>query len=690
MKSSIFPPIFMETKKEDESVGLDNNLYEALMKGEEEKVIEICKTYDEGPLHVVTIHNDTVLHMAIYSKQKDLVLNLLKSLPDHAITKITTQNGIGNTILHEAATSNRIVPAALYMLERAPDLLEKRNKRGETALFRAARYGKGYMFRNLEAKVKDFLISKRFQGDELVEARLKFYQRDDKTTILHISIITEHFDLALHIAKEYPYLVNNRDEDGMTALQLLACNSSAFKNGVKKKSCFTRLIQSCFSSEVTMVREEEDQPCVRVPLWEAIRMRNHAYESAVDLAKFLIQRDTSWKETESAVDRSKPKTHKYGSTSLASDGSGEIIITAPAQDQAIQSQTSSTVLKKKKKKAQTPLFLAAKSGIGEIVEELLRLYPQAVEHIDDKGRNILHVAIKYRQTHIFGIVEKMGIPMMRLIRKTDNSGNSILHMVGKKDEDRNVEDMRSPALLLQEDLLLFERVENISMTHFTKHRNDAGETADVLFAKNNDVLRNEAKDWLSRTAENCSIIAVLISTVAFAAAYTVPGGPNQDTGYPLLENHPFFVIFTLTDVLSLTLALTSVIVFLSILTSGFKMKDFKQSLMQKLMLGVTLLILSVSMMMLAFAATVVLLIRNKEKWTRIALYSVSFFPVCIFAISYLPLYLSLMSTFKYSLRKLSSAFPHFSCHSIQVWSKSTIRPRRHTNYPQLKTSKEFV
>ncbi|XP_047311078.1 ankyrin repeat-containing protein At5g02620-like [Impatiens glandulifera] len=678
----------METKKEDESVvGLDKNLYEALMKGEGEKVIEICKKYDEGPLHVVTIHNDTVLHMATYSKQKHLVLNLLKNLPDHAMTKITTQNGIGNTILHEAATSNRIVPAALYMLERAPDLLEKRNKRGETALFRAARYGKAIMFRFLEAQVKDFLISKKFQGDELVEARLKFYQRDDKTTILHISIITEHFDLALHIAKEHPYLVNSRDEDGMTALQLLACNSSAFKNGIKKKSCFTRLIQSCFSSEVTMVIEEEDQPCVRVPLWEAIRMRNHAYETAVDLAKFLIQRDTSWKETESAVDRSKPKTHKYGSTSFASDGSGEITITAPAQDQAIQPQTSSTVLKKK---AQTPLFLAAKSGIREIVEELLRLYPQAVEHIDDEGRNILHVAIKYRQIHIFGIVEKMGIPMMRLIRKTDNVGNSILHMVGMKDDDRNVEDMRSPALLLQEDLLLFERVENISMTHFTKHRNDAGETAEVLFAKNNDVLRNEAKDWLRRTAENCSIIAVLIATVAFAAAYTVPGGPNQNTGYPLLENHPFFVIFTLTDVLSLTLALTSVIVFLSILTSGFRMKDFKQSLTQKLMLGVTLLILSVSMMMLAFAATVVLLIRNKEKWTRIALYSVSFFPVCIFAISYLPLYLSLMSTFKYSLRKLASAFPHFSGRSIRAWSKSTIRPRCRADYPPLKISKEFV
>ena len=35
---------------------------------------------------------------------------------------------------------------------------------------------------------------------------------------------------------------------------------------------------------------------------------------------------------------------------------------------------------------------------------------------------------------------------------------------------------------------------------------------------------------MKSTAERSSVVAVLIATVAFAAAYTVPGGPNQSTG----------------------------------------------------------------------------------------------------------------------------------------------------------------
>ncbi|XAR53820.1 hypothetical protein NMG60_11022509 [Bertholletia excelsa] len=588
--------------------------------------------------------------MATYSKQKNLVLNLLRQLPEADTHKLATENDIGNTILHESATSNRIVPAAGEMLRRAPELLELKNLRGETALFRAARYGKMQMFRFLDEQVKECPVSEEEEG--MLEGRRKFYQRDDKTNILHISILTEHFDLALYIAREHEYLVNVKDGDGMTALQLLSCNPSAFNFGGKKRY-LKKLIHSCVSTEDGPPMEEVETFC-RVPLWEAIRGKKYQYESAVKLAQLLIKRDISWEATESAMDKSKPKTHKYGVETSSTSQKEEIIENEQKDPTDQETKTRVEV-------AETPLFLATKTGILEIVEEILNMYPQAVEHIDDEGRNILHVAIKYRQIHILDFVQKLEIPMMRLIRKINNEGNSVLHMVGIKADDNADKNFRSPALLLREDLLLFERVKKISAAHFTKHFNNKGQTAEKLFEQNNMQLREDAKDWLKRTAENCSIVAVLIATVAFAAAYTVPGGPNQDTGYPLLLNQSFFAIFTITDVLSLTFALTSVITFLSILTSSFRMEDFKQSLPRKLMLGVTLLILSVSMMMVAFAATVILLIQNKEQWTRIALYSVAFFPVSIFALSYMPLYIELVKTFIYPLKKIGEAFPGFNC-----------------------------
>jgi ankyrin repeat protein len=90
---------------------------------------------------------------------------------------------VGNTILHETATSNHAIAVADKLLKRAPGLLGMRNHNGETALFRAARYGKTDMFNFLAAKVSGY-----------DEAGLQFYvQRSDKTTILHIAILSEHF-----------------------------------------------------------------------------------------------------------------------------------------------------------------------------------------------------------------------------------------------------------------------------------------------------------------------------------------------------------------------------------------------------------------------------------------------------------------------------------------------------------------
>lgn len=424
----------------------------------------------------------------------------------------------------------------------------------------------------------------------------------------------------------------------MTALQLLACNRQAFGSGEKYGS-IKRFIYTRLSTE-HQATEREAEKCYIVPLMESMRKQKQRYEAALKLAN-------SWECSESALNQVDPRAHKYR---LMSD----VFKSQEKEEQDGVAQAGQVVTKI----AESPLILATKSGCTEIVDEILKTYPQAVEYVDRDGRNVLHIAIKHRHMQIFDIVEKMGMPMRRLKRKITHKGNSILHMVGVK-EETEIADMRSPALLLQENLLLFERVKNVCSADFFEIINNEGKTAEELFTKANATLRSEAKDWLKRTAENCTIVAVLIATVAFAAAYTIPGGPNQSTGYPVLLDQPFFVIFTIGDVLSITFALTSMITFLSILTSSFLLHEFRRSLPQKLILGVTFLILSVSMMMLAFASTIILMIHYKEKWTKIALSSMAFLPVTLFAVSYLPLYVSLWKNFNYSLRKLAMVFPRW-------------------------------
>ena len=138
-----------------------------------------------------------------------------------------------------------------------------------------------------------------------------------------------------------------------------------------------------------------------------------------------------------------------------------------------------------------------------------------------------------------------------------------------------------------------------------------------------------------RITESCTLLSVFIATAAFAAAYTVPGGPDQNTGIPILNCKPFFVVFIIADVISLTLALTSVGIFLSILQSSFLLEDFKKYLFDKLIQGIICLMLSVLMMAVAFGATIILIM--KHNWKKDVWHVVAFLPVPIFFLSYSPL-----------------------------------------------------
>ena len=178
-------------------------------------------------------------------------------------------------------------------------------------------------------------------------------------------------------------------------------------------------------------------------------------------------------------------------------------------------------------------------------------------------------------------------------------------------------------------------MKSASKNLITNPLNKDNKTAEELFAAANERLHHDAKEWLMRTTENCTILSVFIATVAFAAVYTVPGGPNQNTGIPILYSKPFFLVFVLADVISLTLALSSVGIFLSILTSAFPLEDFKIYLFKKLIQGIICLVLSVSMMAVAFGAAIVLIMTDSPQnvvWSVVA-----FLPVPIFFLSYSPL-----------------------------------------------------
>lgn len=104
----------------------------------------------------------------------------------------------------------------------------------------------------------------------------------------------------------------------------------------------------------------------------------------------------------------------------------------------------------------TPLLIAASEGIVEIFDEILDVYPQALEHLSKDDESIVHMAISHRRREIFRRVKMMKrIMKHRLFSMIDKRGYTILHHVADM-RNYNGGTQAGPALQLQEELQWFE------------------------------------------------------------------------------------------------------------------------------------------------------------------------------------------------------------------------------------------
>ncbi|GKU89912.1 hypothetical protein SLEP1_g3983 [Rubroshorea leprosula] len=144
---------------------------------------------------------------------------------------------------------------------------------------------------------------------------------------------------------------------------------------------------------------------------------------------------------------------------------------------------------------ETPLIIAASTGILEIVKKIHKEYPQALEHVNENGQNILHVAILHRQYDVFEHVKNesekdRGVVKRRLVLGIDNDGDTILHKAARS-EYYSGGTKSTAALKLQEELKWFQKVEKMVPAHYTIHRNKKNKTAKELFK---DQHKDQLKD----------------------------------------------------------------------------------------------------------------------------------------------------------------------------------------------------
>ncbi|GKC52054.1 ankyrin repeat-containing domain, PGG domain protein, partial [Tanacetum coccineum] len=263
------------------------------------------------------------------------------------------------------------------------------------------------------------------------------------------------------------------------------------------------------------------------------------------------------------------------------------------------------------------VFVAANKGNTKFLVELIRGYPDLIWKVDDNNLSIFHVAVKNRHDGIYNLLYEIGAMKDMVTILKDKDGNNMLHLAAISTRKKNLEDVSGAALQMQRELLWFKEVERMIPPSYRERQNNDGLAPNELFTIEHEYLIAQGEKWMKSTASQCMVVATLIATIVFAAAFTVPGGYDQNDGIPMFTRKLSFVAFVVADAISLFLSSASILTFLSILTSCYAERDFERSLPMKLMAGLAALFLSIGTMMVTFSVSFFVLYHKEMKWIPI-------------------------------------------------------------------------
>lgn len=289
---------------------------------------------------------------------------------------------------------------------------------------------------------------------------------------------------------------------------------------------------------------------------------------------------------------------------------------------------------------------ATRFGAFYIVLECVQTFPDLLCVKMKTNNTILEEAIKYRRENMFNLICEMNAGK-KLATSVDGNNNTILHLVAKRADPQQLNSVIGAALQMQRELQWYQEVENIVLQRHRQKKNNEGKTPRALFTEEHKDLLEKAEKWMKDTANSCMIVATLITTVVFAAVFTVPGGNVSDIasskeGIPIFLNTTSFTVFAVADALALFSSITSVLMFFSILSSRYAEDDFLFSLPKKLITGFVTLFFSIAAMIVAFGAALSIVLEQRWAWAPIPIALFACIPVTLFALLQLPLFVTIV------------------------------------------------
>ncbi|KAL7613389.1 hypothetical protein Lser_V15G07131 [Lactuca serriola] len=558
------------TRKEYIAVAIP--LYEASIRGDWKTAKEILDERPELVRYSITGNNETALHVGASAKStkqvEEFVENLVSKMEKEDLELL---NNSSNTALCLAAGAGNVKMVEI-MVKKNRALVAITGGGGMTPLYMACLFGHYEMVKCLYGyshKLRDIC-----------------WTHENRGWLLQKCVETNMFDIALDIVQEHPEL-----------------SSSEFVLGA-------------LARKTDVFAETESNIIMRTINW-VIRPKMQALEKE-SKAKALEILKTIWNNI-AEKPRDEIDTILRGPRDEIPNITKGHAARHFENQQGIGSRRYSSRV----------LFVATEVGNTRFVVELMRLYPDLAWKVNENNQSIFHVAARHRHVDIYNLLHEIASNKDMITPLKDLNEDNMLHLVARSVERKRLEDVSGGAFQMQRELLWFKEVEQMIPPSYRERKNKDGLTPCELFTKEHQDLVVQGEEWMKGTASQCMVVATLIATIAFAAAFTVPGG-YQDDGIPLFQRNLSFLIFIVANAISLFSSSASILTFLSILTSRYAEYDFLESLPRKLMLGLATLYLSITTMMIAFSVTFFVLYRNDLKWLPILVTVIATIPVLLF------------------------------------------------------------
>ncbi|XP_028770078.1 uncharacterized protein LOC114727543 [Neltuma alba] len=156
-------------------------------------------------------------------------------------------------------------------------------------------------------------------------------------------------------------------------------------------------------------------------------------------------------------------------------------------------------------------------------------------------------AVKYRRAEIFNLLRGFRFKNLVVSMRESATSNTLLHVAALLAPSSYLDSISGAALQMQREMQWFEAVESVVDPGYKLAINKDKLTPLEYFKRNHKELRADGEKWMKETASSCSVVGALIVTIMFAAAITVPGGNNQNSGYDdcFFSNHNDHVAISL-------------------------------------------------------------------------------------------------------------------------------------------------